>query len=152
MMFLLALLIGVVAGLRALVAPSAVAWGAAMAIVAVGETPLAFMGYRFTPWIFTAFAAIELVSDKLPSTPSRKVPVQFLTRILMGGLSGATIGAAGGSLAAGLALGIMGSAIGTFAGSAMRSRLAAFFRSDRPAAVTEDVLTIILAVVVVILC
>lgn len=152
MMFFLALLIGIVAGLRALAAPSAVAWGATMAFVAVGGTPLAFMGHRFTPWIFTALAAIELISDKLPSTPSRKVPVQFFTRILMGGLSGATIGAAGGSLAAGLALGIMGSAIGTFAGSAMRSRLATFFRSDRPAALAEDVLTVILAMVVVVLC
>lgn len=152
MMFFLALLIGIVAGLRALIAPSAVAWGATMAFIAVGGTPLAFMGYRFTPWFFTAFAVIELVSDKLPSTPSRKVPVQFATRILMGALSGATIGAAGGSLAAGLALGIMGSAIGTFAGSAMRSRLAALFRSDRPAALAEDVLTIILSIAVVILC
>ncbi len=152
MMFFLALLIGIVAGSRALIAPSAVAWGAYLSLIAVGATPLAFMGYRFTPWIFTALAVVELVADKLPSTPSRKVPVQFGTRILMGALSGATIGAAGGSLAAGLAVGIMGSAIGTLGGAALRSRLARYFGSDRPAALVEDVIAIVLSLAVVVLC
>lgn len=152
MMFFLALLIGVVAGMRALVAPSAVAWGAFLGLIAVSGTPLAFMGYRFTPWVFTVLAVLELVSDKLPVTPSRKVPAQFAARILMGALSGATIGAAGGSLAAGLAVGIMGSAIGTFAGSALRFRMAAYFGSDRPAALTEDLLAVILAIITIALC
>ncbi|MBY3417089.1 DUF4126 domain-containing protein [Rhizobium laguerreae] len=152
MMFFLALLIGIVAGSRALIAPSAVAWGAYFSLIAVGATPLAFMGYRLTPWIFTALAVVELVADKLPSTPSRKVPVQFGTRILMGALSGATIGAAGGSLAAGLAVGIMGSAIGTLGGAALRARLARYFGSDRPAALVEDVIAIVLSLAVVVLC
>ncbi len=151
-MFFLALLVGVVAGMRALIAPTAVAWGAFLGFIAASGTPLAFMGYRFTPWVFTVLALLELVSDKLPATPSRKVPAQFAARILMGALSGATIGAAGGSLAAGLAVGIMGSAIGTFAGSAYRSRMAAYFGSDRAAALTEDALAIIVAIAVVALC
>jgi uncharacterized membrane protein len=40
---------------------------------------LAFMGYAWTPWIITVLAVAELVTDQLPSTPSRTVPVQFGT-------------------------------------------------------------------------
>ena len=34
--------------------------------------------------IFTILAIVELVTDQLPSTPSRKVPQQFSARIIMG--------------------------------------------------------------------
>lgn len=79
----LALLIGIIAGLRAMTAPAAVAWAAHLDWFDVSGTPLAFMGYRWTPWIFTALALIELVTDQLPNTPSRKVPMQFGARILL---------------------------------------------------------------------
>lgn len=88
MIIMLAFLIGIVAGLRAMTAPAAVAWAAALGWFDVSQTPLAFMGYRWTPWIFTVFAIAELVSDQLPSTPSRKVPLQFGARIVMGALAG----------------------------------------------------------------
>ena len=39
---------------------------------------------RCTPWILTVLAVGELVTDQLPTTPSRKVPVQFGTRLLTG--------------------------------------------------------------------
>jgi len=94
MFLLLALLIGVIAGLRAMTAPAAVAWGAALGWFDVSQTPLAFMGYQWTPWVFTVLAVVELITDQLPTTPSRKVPVQFGARIVMGALSGAVIGAA----------------------------------------------------------
>ena len=78
-------------------APAAVAWAAYLGWFDVSQTPLAFMGYTWTPWIFTVLAIGELINDQLPSTPSRKVPMQFGARIITGGLSGAVIGAAGGS-------------------------------------------------------
>jgi uncharacterized membrane protein len=89
----LSLLIGIVAGLRAMMAPAAVAFAARYGALGVAATPLAFMGYSWTPWLLGAAALAELVTDQLPSTPSRKVPVQFGTRILTGALSGATIAA-----------------------------------------------------------
>ncbi|RVP43913.1 DUF4126 domain-containing protein, partial [Sinorhizobium meliloti] len=101
-------------------------------------TPLAFRGYRWTPWIFTALALIELVTDQLPNTPSRKVPMQFGARILMGALAGGTVGAAGGSLAGGLLAGTLGAIAGTLGGAAARGKLAAAFRRDTPAALIED--------------
>lgn len=142
-MFILAFLIGIVAGLRAMTAPAAVAIAARLGILPVAGTPLAFMDLPFTPWIFGVLALGELVTDQLPSTPSRKVPVQFGARIIMGGLAGATIGAAGGSFIAGLALGIVGAVVGTFGGAAARGALAKMFGSDRPAAFIEDAVAIV---------
>ena len=87
-MFLLcALLIGVVAGLRSMLAPATVSWFARHGVLAVANTPLAFMGFRFTPIILTVFAVGELIADKLPKTPSRKAPSGFIARIVTGALS-----------------------------------------------------------------
>lgn len=149
MILLLSLLIGIVAGLRAMTAPAAVAWAASLGWFDISQTPLAFMGYRWTPWIFTVLAIGELITDQLPSTPSRKVPVQFATRIILGGLSGGVIGAAGGSLVLGVAAGAVGAVIGTLGGAAVRARLASSFGRDRPAALIEDAVAIAGALLVV---
>jgi uncharacterized membrane protein len=138
----LPLLIGIVAGLRALTAPAAVAWAARLGWLNLAPTSLAFLGYAFTPWILSLLALAELVTDQLPTTPSRTVPVQFGTRIVTGGLSGAAIGTASGALGIGLIAGIIGAVIGTLGGRAVRGRLAAAFGSDRPAALIEDAVAI----------
>ena len=64
----------VIAGLRAMTAPAAVSWAARVGWLDLAPTGLAFLGYAFTPWIFTALALGELVTDQLPTTPSRTVP------------------------------------------------------------------------------
>lgn len=145
----LALLIGIVAGLRAMTAPAAVSWAAHLGWLELSGTWLAFLGFAWTPWIVTALAAAELVSDQLPSTPSRKVPVQFATRVLSGGLSGAAVGAAAGALWAGLVAGAIGAVVGTFGGAAGRARLAAAFGRDMPAAFIEDAVAILGAIAVI---
>src|ERR1700677_401600 len=100
----LTLLIGIIAGLRALTAPAAVSWAARLGWLPLAGTPLAFLGYAATPYIFTVIALFELVNDQLPKTPSRTVPPQFIARIVTGGLSGAAAwrrgipGLAGGGL------------------------------------------------------
>ena len=139
---LLALLIGIIAGLRAMTAPAAVSWAARLGWLNLAPTGLAFLGYAFTPWIFTALALVELVTDQLPTTPSRTVPVQFGTRILTGGLSGGAIGAAHGQLVLGVVGGVVGAVIGTLGGRAVRGRLAASFGRDLPAALIEDAVAI----------
>lgn len=149
MFLLLALLIGVIAGLRAMTAPAAVAWGAALGWFDVSQTSLAFMGYQWTPWILTLFAVVELITDQLPTTPSRKVPVQFGARIVTGALSGATIGAASGLLFGGLIAGVIGAVIGTYGGAAVRGRLATSFGKDLPAALIEDAVAVIGAALIV---
>src|SRR6476659_3930352 len=138
----LPLLIGVIAGLRAMTAPAAISLAARVGRLDLTTTSLAFLGYAFTPWIFTALALVELVTDQLPATPSRTVPVQFGTRILTGGLSGGAIGAAHGQLVLGVVGGVVGAVIGTLGGRAVRGRLAASFGRDLPAALIEDAVAI----------
>lgn len=140
--YLFALLIGIIAGLRTMTAPAAVAWATHLGRLDLGGTWLAFLGNVWVRWILTALALVELVVDQLPSTPSRTVPVQFGARILTGALSGAGVGAAGGSWVGGLLAGAVGAVVGTLGGRAFRARLAAAFGSDRPAAFVEDAVAI----------
>lgn len=149
MVYLLALVISIIAGLRAMTAPAAMSWAAYLGYLNLGGNWLAFMGYRFTPWILSVLALGEFVTDQLPSTPSRKVPVQFGARLVSGALSGAMVGTSGGTLLGGLVAGIVGAVIGTMGGAAMRSRLAAAFGRDLPAALIEDAIAIIGAILVV---
>ena len=138
----LASLIGVIAGLRAMTAPAAISLAARLGWLDLTTTSLAFLGYAFTPWVFSVLALVELITDQLPTTPSRTVPIQFGTRLFTGALSGGAIGASGGALAIGIVAGIVGAVIGTLGGGAFRARLAAAFGSDRPAAVIEDLVAI----------
>jgi uncharacterized membrane protein len=149
MLYVLALLIGVVAGLRAMTAPAAVAWGAYLGWLPLSGTWAGFMGHWIAVAIFSVLALVELVTDQLSSTPSRKVPQQFGTRLVSGAFTGAVIGTAGGALIAGLIAGVIGAAIGTYGGAEVRARLAGAFGRDLPAALIEDAVAILLALWVV---
>lgn len=142
MLYLLALLIGVIAGLRAMTAPLAISVAAHFDWLDLSGTFLAFLGYQWTPVILLILAIGELITDQLPSTPSRKVPIQFGTRIIVGALTGGAIGVAAGSLWMGAIIGAIGAVIGTLGGSAARARMAAAFGKDRPAALIEDAVAI----------
>lgn len=147
--YLLALLIGVVAGLRTMTAPAAVSWGAALGWVPLSGSWAAFMGYRFTPYIFSILALAEYVADKLPSKPSRKVPPQFSARLVSGAFCGAVIGTPGGSIIGGLIAGMVGAVIGTLGGAELRGRLVKGIGcNDRPVAFLEDAIAIAIAVLV----
>ncbi len=146
MLFLCAFLTGLVSGLRAMTAPAVVSWSARLGLLPVAGTPLAFMGYKYTPILFTIAAIGELINDKLPKTASRTVPPQFIARVVMGGLVGATVGASGHALVVGLVLGALGAVCGTLGGAAVRGRLAAAFHRDLPAALLEDVVAIAIAI------
>jgi uncharacterized membrane protein len=140
--YLLAVLIGVVAGMRAMTAPAAVSWAARLGWLDLGGTWLSFLGLAWTPWIVSLLAFGELFNDKRPQTPSRTVPPQFGARIVTGALSGAAIAASGGSLVGGLAAGALGAVAGTLGGRALRSWMARAFGNDLPAALTEDALAL----------
>jgi uncharacterized membrane protein len=146
--YLLALLLGLVAGLRAMTAPALVSWAAYLGWLDLSGTWLAFLGNIWARWILTVFALVELVTDQLPSTPSRTVPVQFGARIATGALSGAAVGASGGTIVGGLLAGIAGAIIGTLGGRAFRAHLAKFFGADRPAALIEDAVAIGVALLI----
>jgi uncharacterized membrane protein len=136
--FINAFLIGTASGLRALIGLASVSWAVHFGILPLEHTWLAFLGYAFTPYILTLMAIGELVNDKLPKTPSRLVPPQFITRIVTSALSGLAIGLSGNGLIIGLVAGILGAVAGTFGGAKARSVLAERFGRDLPAALLED--------------
>lgn len=149
MIQLLALLIGVVAGLRAMTAPAAIALGAHLGWLPLAGTWAAFMGHWLAVGIFLLLALAEFVTDQLPSTPSRKVPQQFGARIVSGAFCGAIVGTIGGAPVIGLATGIIGAFLGTMGGAAARARLAGLFGRDLPAALIEDAAAVLLALWIV---
>lgn len=149
MVYVLTLLIGIVAGLRAMTPLAAVSWAAQLGLLPLGGSLLAVLGYRWTPWILTLVALGELVTDQLPGTPSRKVPVQFGTRVLIGAVCGAALTIPTANVLVGAALGAIGAVIGTLGGAAARARLAAAMGGDRPAAFIEDAVAILAAVLIV---
>jgi uncharacterized membrane protein len=147
--FLMALLIGVVAGLRTFTAPAAVSWAAHLGWIQLEDSPFAFLSYAWTAWILTVLALVELVIDQLPSAPSRKAPGGFGARIVSGGLCGSALGVPAGWLIVGGLAGIAGAVIGTLGGYAARAKLAGTFRKDPPAAFIEDVIAISAAIMIV---
>lgn len=147
MIYGLAILIGVAAGLRAVMPIAAISWGAYLGWIDLSATPFAFLASIIAVIIITLVAIGELITDQLPNTPSRKVPVQFGTRIVMGALAGALLMPADWII--GLVLGALGAVLGTFAGADIRARLARAFGRDLPAALIEDVAALVLAFLVV---
>ena len=149
--FLIVFGIGIVAGLRAMTAPAIVCWAAHLGWINLTGSPLAFMGSAAAVAIFSLLALVEFVTDQLPQTPSRTVPVQLGARIIMGGLAGACLAvAASQSLILGLILGAVGAVIGTFGGYQARTRLVrALNVKDAVIAILEDLVAIGLALFLV---
>lgn len=140
--YLLAFLIGAVTGLRALAPAAVVSWAAHLGWLHLEGTWLAFLGAAVTPYILSIAALGELITDKLPSTGSRKIPMQFGARITMGALCGAALAAPGGAWIAGLGVGIVGAIVGTLAGAEVRGRLSRAVGNDLPIALLEDAVAI----------
>ena len=74
LVLVLAVLIGVVAGLRALTPPAAVAWGAMLGWLPTEGTWAEWVGHPITVAVLTVLLIVELVTDQLPKTPPRTVP------------------------------------------------------------------------------
>ena len=140
--YLLAFLIGLTTGLRALAALAIVSWAAHLGWLHLEPTWLSFLGSTVTPWILSLLALGELVTDKLPTTPSRKIPMQFGARLVTGALSGAALIAPTGAWIAGLVAGVIGAIVGTLGGAELRGRLTRAVGNDLPIALLEDAVAI----------
>ena len=120
----LTFLIGVVAGLRSVTAPAVVSWAARLRWLDLHDSPLSFMGSTAAVVVFTLGALVELVADKLPSTPSRTRPMGLISRIVLGGLAGGAVAAAGSHpIPLGAVFGAAGGIVGAFGGYEVRTRL-----------------------------
>ena len=140
---LFAFLMGFFTGLRSLTPTAVTAWAAHLRWLK-GPSPLSWIGTMPTAVIFTLLALVELVTDKLPKTPSRTAPAGLIPRILLGALSGACVASAGGEgIVLGAVLGIVGALAGTYGGYQARSRLVkALGTPDFVIAPLEDIVTI----------
>ncbi len=140
---LLAFLIGFFAGLRAMGAAAGTSWAAHLGWLKL-ERPLSLIGSLPATIVLTVLAAVEIVADKLPGTPKRTSTSGLSARILVGGLTGASVAASGGlSVGVGSLLGIAGAVVGTFVGYQARIRLVkALGVRDVYVAVVEDLIAI----------
>jgi uncharacterized membrane protein len=149
LVLLLALLIGVVAGLRAFTAPAVVAWAAMLHWINLDGTWASWMGHWAAVAVLTVVALAELISDKMPTLPSRKSAPQFLVRIATGAFAGAVLGTAWGYRWGSLGAGMIGAVLGTIGGYAARTSLVrANGGRDRPVALGEDAVAVIAGVAV----
>jgi uncharacterized membrane protein len=144
LVLLLALLIGVVAGLRALTPPAVVAWGAMLGWLDLDGKWSEWVGHPITVAVLTILLVVELVTDQLPKTPSRKTTPQFGARLLTGAFAGAVIGSAFFHTFSSIGAGIIGAVLGTMGGYEARSRLvAANGGRDLPIALVEDAVAVL---------
>jgi uncharacterized membrane protein len=143
--FLLALGIGVVAGLRSLTAPALVCWAAHLGWMNLGGTPLIWMGSTAAVGVFTLLAIVEFVADVLPKTPPRTAAVGLIARIVTGGLSALAVYSAAQASPAlwGIVWGIVGALIGTYGGYHVRRGLVNGLKvKDILIAIPEDIVAI----------
>jgi uncharacterized membrane protein len=141
---LLAFSIGVVAGLRSLTAPAVVAWAAHLGWINLHGSPFSFMGSAWAVGVFTILALVELVADKLPTTPSRTTLIGLSTRIVTGALSGACLAVAGAATFwLGALAGALGGIAAAFGGYHARVGLVRALRvPDFAVAIPEDLIAI----------
>ena len=95
--------------------------------------------------MLTIFLLVELVTDQLPKTPSRKTPPQFVTRLLTGAFAGAVHRQRRRihTVQSRSAPALIGAVLGTLGGAEARSRLvAANGGHDLPVALGEDVVAV----------
>ncbi|OBI74926.1 DUF4126 domain-containing protein [Mycobacterium asiaticum] len=140
LVLLLALLLGVVAGLRSLTAPAVVAWAVHLHWLNIAHDSWAFwVGNTVTVVILSLLAVAELINDKLPKTPPRTAPPVFAIRLIMGGFAAAVVGAAWQHTWTSLGAGVVGAVLGTLGGfQARRALVAKNGGKDLPIALLED--------------
>jgi uncharacterized membrane protein len=140
---LLALGIGVIAGLRSFTAPAVVAWAAYLHWINLNHTWASWVGTLWTVIIFSLLAVGELFLDKQPKTPARTAPPSFIARIVAGGFAGAVIGTAWAYTWSAVGAGVIGAVLGTLGGYQARHRLTAAHGHDLPIALLEDAVAVL---------
>ena len=146
--YLLALLIGIAAGLRAFTAVAAVS----VATYAGWLVPGGWPRLLGTPWvagILTLLAIAEMVGDKYTAMADRLKPISFGIRMACGVAAGATIGSAAHMLAGGGLAGLAGAVAGALASSGVHAWFVGRLDRPLPAALVQGCAAIGLAVVAI---
>lgn len=122
----LAIGIGVVAGLRPMIALAAMAWAVKRGRIRIAPSPIVRILSARTSKTIAQLAISELIVDKLPFTRSRLRLKPLALRIMTGTICGAALygsSRAKGSIADGAVLGGVGALAGALTGYQVRRRL-----------------------------
>ena len=118
----LALLIGIVAGMRTFTAPAAVSWAASLGC-STSAPRRSRSSVRLDVVGAHVLALAEFVADLHPATPSRKAVGPFVARLMSSALSGAAIGTSSGQMMTGVVAGAVAGVVGAVIGTLGRLRL-----------------------------
>jgi uncharacterized membrane protein len=148
---ILCFLLGVVCGLRSMMAPAAICWGARLGWLHFAGSKIGFIDNPITLIVFTLFAVGELVGDKLPKAPARTAAPGLITRIVFGGFcAGALAFSAGAGVSIGVVAGVAGAIAGTYGGYLVRRALTTKGKlPDFPVALVEDLIAIVAAYLII---
>jgi uncharacterized membrane protein len=149
MIYVLLFLIGIAAGHRAGIALAAVAIGAWLGWIDLNGTWAVFAGNIITVVVLVLLALAEAWRDKQPGTGSRLEVSSLIVRAVAGALAGAVLGVPSGNWIGGIVLGAIGAIAGAFEGFYVRGFMAKLLRRDVYAALLEDVITAVIALLVV---
>ena len=142
--FILIFALGIIAGSRTFTPPAMIAVAAHLKWIYLQHTILSFMGWLFALIIISILCVSELVVDKLPGTPSRKMPGPFIARVLSGAFAGFALSlATNHSVVAAVIIGGIGAAVGTLVGYELRTSLVKMLNvPDFVIALLEDAIAI----------
>jgi uncharacterized membrane protein len=142
--FVVAVGLGFVTGLRTFTAPALISWGAHLGRLNLHDSFFWFMGSFVAVALLSLLAIGEYVVDLMPQTPRRTMLGPLIARMAVGALSGACVCAsAQRSLLVGATLGAAGGVMGAFAGYEIRTRLVSALKlKDRFIAIPEDLVAI----------
>lgn len=144
--------LGVVAGMRSLMAPALLSHKLVRTVpVKEPSEPIHYLAHPPVEMGLKVLAAGELIGDKIPNVPDRTVPLEFGARIASGATCGAFLSQTEGeSVAAGAVAGGLGAAVGTLAFFRLRQWLTRDLGLPDPVvALAEDALAISLGWTVV---
>jgi uncharacterized membrane protein len=140
--YLSALLLGCVCGLRSMTAPAVVCWGARLGWLNLAGSRLSFFAHPAALVIFSLCAIGELIADKLPNIPRRTMIGPLGFRIVVGAACGAALAiSVHAAVPIAAILGAAGGIIGAYAGYNYR-RAAAGRLPAMLAALLEDVVAV----------
>ena len=151
--FIVAFLLGLVAGLDAFVAPAAVSWAAYFGHFPVAGTHFAFMGHIATAIILTLLALAEIVYVRLPkSADSTAFPGKLVLRIALGGFAGAVIGSShqSNALFTSATCGVVGAIASTFGITILYELFQNFLNDERRTSIALNTIAVLAGLLVLI--
>ena len=138
--FALQFAIGMLVGLRSMTPLAAICWAASLKWINITDSHLAFLGSTPAVYLFSAFAAGELILDKMPFMHRRTRLAPLTARILLAALCGIALAMATNDFdVAGALLGAGGGVAGAYGGYHLRRRIVNRFKfPDWLVALLED--------------